>query len=257
VLRSYSDESKRGPSPLLSVAGWITTERQSKVLDQRWGTVLGNLPYFHMKEGHHRKYPEVYTALLDCISPEHMIAGFHVAVNEDKYNLATDKMLQGQTLRYWFGGAYTFCMSAYMALVGEWVAQNLPEQDSIEYLFDAGHARSREANMFFEMIQSNERFQFKRRHYRLASFKFVDGKTDEGQILQTADILAWHFNYLLANGQMLAEGKKITRAVKCFYRSYLDLEDIAPSILDTLDMEKKLVEEKTSKRRLRTGQTSL
>jgi len=247
MLRSYSDESQRSGNPLISVAGWMMTEEQFRALDVRWRTALGDLPYFHMKEGHHSKYPKAYTALLDCVSPEHMIAGFHVAVNEDKYNLVTDKKLQGQTLRYWFGGAYTFCLSAYMALVGEWVKQNLPGEETAEYFFDAGHARCGEANMFLRMIASNKELRHKKQHYILSSYEFMDSKTEAGRVLQSGDIIAWHFSYLLANGRMLPEGKRITRAVKCFYRHYLNVESIAPSILDTFDMEQKLMEKRRSR----------
>jgi hypothetical protein len=247
MLKSYSDESQRSGNPLLSVAGWIMTEEQSRILDLQWSAALGDLPYFHMKEGHHSKFPKVYGALLDCISPEHIIAGFHVAVNEDKYNLATNKKLQGQTLRYWFGGAYTFCLSAYMALVGEWVKQNLPAEESVKYFFDTGHARFGEANMFFGMLASNKEFRHKKLHYLFSSCEFMDNKTEAGRVLQSADIIAWHFNFLLANGHMLPEGKRITRAVKCVYRHYLDVESIAPSILDTLDMEQKLMEKRASR----------
>ena len=247
MLRSYSDESQRDGSPLLSVAGWIMTEQQASTLDELWQASLGELRYFHMKEAHHTKFPDVYARLLDCITTDHMLAGFHVAVNEEKYNLATNKKLHGQTLRYWFGGPYTFCMSAYMALVGDWILRNLPGTKGVDYFFDAGHSRSGEADMFFQMTASKDYLQPSKERYLLASHSFIDSKTSEGRLLQSSDILAWHFNYLLANGEMLGEGKKITRAVKCFYRYYPDVESIAPSILGTFDLEENLIEKRANR----------
>lgn len=82
MLKSYSDESRRPASPFLTVAGYVMTESQFKALNEKWRVALDGLPYFHMKEGHHRKYPKIYAALLDLITPDHMIAGFHVALHE-------------------------------------------------------------------------------------------------------------------------------------------------------------------------------
>jgi hypothetical protein len=210
------------------------TEDQFEALDLHWEASLGGLSYFHMKEGHHVRYPDVYEALLDCITPAHVTAGFHIAVDEQIYNELTNVKLNGQSLRYWFGGPYTFCLNAYMLLVGEWLAKNLPEEQSVAYFFDAGHARFGEANMFLEMISSDNRFRHTKLNYRMASHTFLDSKTQIGRVLQSSDIIAWHFNYKLAHGDMLPEGKKITRAVKCFYRHYLDRAVIFDTIMKTI-----------------------
>jgi Protein of unknown function (DUF3800) len=248
-MRSYADESKRPGSPLLSLAGYVMTESQFNALSHHWRASLGRLAYFHMKEGHHTEYPEVYRSLLDCIRPEHMTAGFHVAVNEDSYNKLSSTRLQGQSLRYWFGGPYTFCLNAYMLLIGEWLAKNRPEEETVAYFFDRGHARCGEANMFLGMVASDSRFRHTKLRYRMASHTFLDGKTEIGHVLQSADILAWHFNYYLVKGNMLPEGRKITRAVTCFYQHYLDEETISPHIRNTIDMERELMEKRASGRR--------
>lgn len=112
MIRSYSDESQRPGSPLVSIAWCLMTDSQYMTLDLCRKASLGDLPCFHMREGHHIQNPTIYSALLDCITPDHAIAGSHVVVDEDKYRQATDVKLQGQTLRYWFGGAYTFCLNA-------------------------------------------------------------------------------------------------------------------------------------------------
>jgi hypothetical protein len=235
MIRSYSDESQRCGSPLLSIAGYIMSEDQFLALDLRWKECLGELPYFHMKEGHHTTHPQVYAALLDCIVPEHVIAGFHVVLDEEKYRKATDVKLKGQSLRYWFGGSYSFCLSTYMALVGDWLAKNLPEEEKVAYFFDAGHARSGEANMFLGMVSSDKRFVSKKQHYRLESYTFIDGKSQVGRVLQSADIIAWHMNYNSTNGHL-------------FYREYLEDEPICRVVLDTLDLEERMMSKAASKK---------
>jgi hypothetical protein len=225
------------------------TEDQFSKLDFKWSSSLGPLAYFHMSEGHHTKYPEVYETLLDCITPTYVTAGFHAAVNERIYNELTGVKINGQTLRYWFGGAYSFCVNAYMMLVGEWLTKYLPEEQNVAYFLDTGHPRFGEADMFLNMISSDENFLHTKMNYRMVSHTFVDGKTKSGQILQSADIIAWHFNYMMFHGDMLPEGKKITRAVKCFYRYYIDTRSIFEAVDKTLDMEKRLMEQRVSRRR--------
>ena len=244
MLKSYSDESRREKSPFLTVAGYVMTESQFTALNDGWRTALDGLPYFHMREGHHITHPKIYAALLELIASEHMIAGFHTALHEPYYEQLTNPKFQGQTLRYWFGGAYSFCLSAYMRLVGDWLAENMPEEKCVAYFFDAGDARAGEADMFAKMVASNKRFETQKSAYRYASHTWLDGKGAIGRVLQSSDILAWHFSYFLTHGKMLPEGKQITRAVKVFYQHYLDPKTISLTIHKTLDLELELVEEK-------------
>jgi hypothetical protein len=244
MLKSYSDESRRQGSPFLTVAGYILTEEQSAALDNAWRVALKGLPYFHMKEGHYYKYPEIYAALLSEIKPEQVTAGFHAAVREPYYNQLTSPQLHGQTLRYWFGGSYSFCLMAYMRLVGDWLKEMMPNEKCVAYFFDAGDGRAGEADMFLKMVASDKRFETQKLQYRYTSHGWLDGKKEVGRVLQASDILAWHFSHLLMHGEMLPEGKKITRSVKVFYQHYLDPKTIALRIEKTRDLEWKLMKER-------------
>jgi Protein of unknown function (DUF3800) len=244
MLKSYSDESRRPQSPFLTIAGYVMTENQYEALNEGWGIALGELPYFHMSEGHHKRYPRVYGALLELINPKHMLAGFHAAVHEGYYEQLTSPKLNGQNLRYWFGGAYSFCLSAYMRLVADWLQTDMPAEKRVAYFFDAGDSRAGEADMFLKMVADDKRFETQRLQYRYATHAWLDGKSSAGRVLQAGDILAWHFSRLLSSGEMLAEGKKITRSVKAFYQHYLDPQTIGLTIHSTLDRQKKLTQER-------------
>ncbi len=249
MLKSYSDESRRPSSPFLTVAGYVMTESQFKTLDDAWRIALGGRPYFHMKEGHHKKYPKIYAALLDLITPDHMTLGFHVAVHEPYFNELTSPKLHGQTLRYWFGGAYNFCLYAYMRAVGEWLKNNIPDEKRVAYFFDAGDARAGETDMFIKMVASDKKYEAQKSQYRYTSHTWLDGKSDVGRVLQSSDILAWHFSYLLKHKEMLPEGKQIVRSVKVWCEHYLDRESIYPAIDKTLDLERRLMEKRGMKKR--------
>ncbi len=187
------------------------TETQFKALNDNWKIALGGLPYFHMKEGHHKKYPKVYAALLDLITPEHMTIGFHAALHEPYFNELTNVKLHGHHLRYWFGGAYNCCLLAYMRAVGEWLKNNIPDEKRVAYFFDAGDARAGEADMFIKMIASDKTYEAQKVQYRYTSHTWLDGKSDVGRVLQASDILAWHFSYFLKHKEWLPEGKRIVR----------------------------------------------
>jgi len=194
MLKSYADESSTTGFPRLTVSGYLMTADQSTALDLNWRAALGPLPYFHMCEGHHKSHPKVYRDLLNCLTPQSVRAGFSISVNEPYCAKILRATMGNQALKYWFGGPYTLCVGAYMELVGQWVERKMPDELYVAYLFDAGHPRQGEADMFTRMMSSDPFFEETKRERRYGSHTFLDAKSEIGKVLQAGDILAWHLN---------------------------------------------------------------
>jgi hypothetical protein len=193
LLQSYADESWGPGSPYLTVAGYLMNNDQYVALDRAWAAGLGSLPYFHMREGHHLQHPSVYANLLNCITPQSVVAGFSASVDKAHFEAIARAKFGGQSLKYWFGGPYSFCILQYMNRVGGWVNQNVPES-RVAYTFEAGHSRHGEADMFLGLYNAGSRYAEHRENHRYASYTFLNGKETTGRALQAADMLSWHIN---------------------------------------------------------------
>jgi len=68
MLKFYGDESVDDATSLMHVSGYLMTEEQYIGLDEAVQVARGDLAYFHMKEGHYWKYPDVYQSLVDCMA---------------------------------------------------------------------------------------------------------------------------------------------------------------------------------------------
>lgn len=205
MLKSYADESSTAGLPRLTVAGYLMRDDQFKLLDWNWRAALGSMPYFHMCEGHYKSHPEVYQNLLNCLTPQSVLAAFSVSVDEQYCAKILRTKMGHQALTYWFGGPYTICVGAYMQLVGQWVERNMPDEPYVAYSFDAGHPREGEANMFTSMMSSDPFFEQTKRARRYGSHTFLDAKGQIGRVLQSADILAWHLNRYHRTGKKCPE----------------------------------------------------
>ncbi len=228
LLASYSDESSTD-FPILTVAGYLMTGEQFKALDLAWRAALGELPYFHMNEGHHWKHRKIYGELLKCITPESVTCGISASVDVNAFDLVTKEKRGNQSLKYWFGGAYAYCVGIYMSTVGEWVAANRPEELFVAYFMEAGHERQGEADMFLKLVASKLEYRQTKRDYRYGSHTFIDKKEDPGRVLQCADMLAWHLSDFHKNGGRYSSDLQHLLKVPTHYRHMLP-DDIALSI---------------------------
>jgi hypothetical protein len=82
ILNSYADESWTVPrSKYLTIAGFLMTDAQFLDLDAKWEEALDG-SYFHMREGHHVKFPKVYRKLLALLRRGMVSQGFAAYVDK-------------------------------------------------------------------------------------------------------------------------------------------------------------------------------
>jgi hypothetical protein len=148
-----------------------------------------------MKEGHHKSHPEAYAALADLITHDHITAGFCASVLRSEYRSICSCKINGQSLTYWIGGEYSFCVGAIAQLANQWLDANNPGERDMAYVFDAGNEREKEANDFLGRVGSDPLMIARKHLIRYYSHSFVDGKRKDGGPLQAADMLAWNLGY--------------------------------------------------------------
>jgi hypothetical protein len=192
MLKFYADESVNADSSLMIMSGYLMTEEQFVTLNDAVQSARGDLPYFHMKEGHAHKYPAVYQRLVGLANPNSVICGVSCSLYMQEHEFLMRHKLHGQKLTYWMGKPYTYLLGQVMALCSQQVSQTKYRDESIAYVFENGHANEGDANAFWGQL-SNPRLTANKKHYRYASHSFVDGKGPLGSVLQLCDILAWNF----------------------------------------------------------------
>jgi len=192
VYNLCADESFDGADGNFTVAGYLVGSKALVRLIEAWALALGPLDYFHMKEGHHHKHPEIYKQLLSLMTPDYLTAGFAASVNQAEYRNVMSEKLRGQSLRYWFGGPYSFCVGAIADLANKWLNANNPNERNIAYVFESGHENQGEADTHLQQINSHPALISRKRELRYYSHTFKDGKRKDSGILHAADILAWH-----------------------------------------------------------------
>ena len=70
MLKLYADESVDNDTSLMNLSGYLMNENQFVALDEAVRQVRGDLPYFHMREAHYSKYPEIYQKLVNLINQD-------------------------------------------------------------------------------------------------------------------------------------------------------------------------------------------
>lgn len=192
MLKFYADESVDSETSLMNVSGFLMTESQFVALDAAIQEARGDLPYFHMKEGHHLKHPEVYEKMLRLVSRESLMCGISASLYMNEHREMTGLKTNGQSLRYWMGTPYTYLLGVVMSVCAEWLNKYEPSEEFIAYVFENGHPNQGDADTFWSQLSRPENSKLKH-FYRYASHTFVDGKGPLGSVLQLGDILASHF----------------------------------------------------------------
>ena len=210
----YADESSTDAAGLLTIAGYLIGSKALVSLTEAWATALGPLEYFHMSEGHYRAHPDIYHALLGLMTSDHLVVGFAASVNQTEYKRVMGQKLHGRPLRYWFGGSYSFCVTAIAYLANKWLDANNPEEQDLAYVFEAGHASQGEADTFLHMINRDRWLADQRRILRYFSHTFMDGKRKESGALQAADILAWHITTAIRDAKPREECRILSESVQ-------------------------------------------
>jgi hypothetical protein len=69
-----------------------------------------------MKEGHDYKHPDIYEELLALMTREYFVSGFSVSLVKSDYDAIAGEIVCDKPIRYWCGGAYSFCVGAIVHL---------------------------------------------------------------------------------------------------------------------------------------------
>jgi hypothetical protein len=212
MLKLYADESVDDETSLMNLAGFLMTEDQFLALDEAVKSARKNLPYFHMKEGHHLKHPDIYQSLVDLVHPDSVICSLSVSVFLNEYkglSALRSAYTQNQSLAYWFGGTYTFALGAMMALCSGVLDKFLPEceDEQVAYVFES-HPQEGDANTFWNMLHKPQ-YADRKQAIRYVSHTFVDGKGPLGSVLQLCDILAWNINKMQRDKRRSPELEKM------------------------------------------------
>jgi hypothetical protein len=173
-----------------------------------------------MSEGHYQTHPEIYRALFALIAPEYFPVRFVASVNQSEYKRVMDTQLRGQPMKYWFGGAYSFCVGAIAQLANKWLNANNPSERDVAYVLEAGYEKQGEADMFLQMINTDQALAGQKRDLRYHSHKFMDGKRRDAGALQAADILAWNVGVGLRDGQPTQQGRLLIDSVSIYAVHY-------------------------------------
>lgn len=218
----YSDESYIDQRGNFVVAGYLIGSKRLPGFVEAWGEALGPLEYFHMSEGHHKKYPEVYLRLLRLLSTDHLMAGFCASVKQDEYKRVMREPFHGHTLKYWFGGHYSFCVTAIADIANRWMNCNSPGERDMAYVFEAGHDRQGEADCALQKIAADPLLATWKKKVRYFSHSFADGKRREAAALQAADILAWHIVQSAAGNRPPEDVRQMILEVPTFSVHYTE-----------------------------------
>jgi hypothetical protein len=234
VYHLYADESENLDQRVMRVSGYLMTSVQAKRLTVRWAEELGELPYFHMKEGHWSKYPDVYSRLVSLISHDHMVAAFDVSANIDEYKeISSIRAYKNQPLHCWFGGIYSFLVGALAHRANRWLDWSNPQERDMAYFLDAGARTSGQADHHFKIINTDPFLADMKRELRYAAHSFVDSKRKDAGPLQAADMLAWNLNRALRDGAVPPVARPIL-AVDT-YSVHYRRSDIQQAMQDNID----------------------
>ncbi len=204
MLKFFADESRDPETSLFLASGLLMTEPQAIGLDAAIGTVLGSLPYFHMREGHAKQYPDVYENLKKLILKGRVMFAVSGSILESEHKAILSHKLNGQKLSTWMGKPYTYLMGHTMRTASTAAdLLHLGKSVKIDYIFEAGHANQGDAEFFWSQLASG-RFPDTAAYYRYGSHRFVNGKGCEGRILQLCDLFCWHVRKNLLAGEPLA-----------------------------------------------------
>jgi len=229
----YADESYSTKEGNLSVCGYLIGSKALPFFTEKWAEALGPLPYFHMSEGHHKSHPDIYRKLLRLISCDHFVAAFSATVHQRAYRDVMRYRLHGHPALYWFGGAYSFCVSAIADLANRWLNANNPGEKDMAYIFEAGDGRRGEADWALQMFNSDPYLVEMKRRIRYFSHVFVDGKRKEAGALQAADILAWHVVKSDEGTRPPDDVREALLAVRC-YQVYYTADDLRSNLQENL-----------------------
>jgi hypothetical protein len=208
MLRFYADDSGGSNKDRLRVAGYLMTDKQWLSIDSEIAAALGDLKWFHMKDGNHVEHPEVYKQLLAVIRPESVMAGFSVSLDLKDYKLAFKSGKKGNSIVRQVGTPYGLVLRQLLDLCGTWLVASERTTDWIAYCFESGHPNSGDAHRFMEQLATGK-LVLPKLKARYASHNFLAKFGPCSKALIPADILAWHLTRWNREGPQPAELQKL------------------------------------------------
>ncbi len=224
---AHFDESTGNNSPILVVAGFLSTDAQWNLFIKEWKEVLTEFRIlaFHMREFAHRTgefrgmeeatRQQLLGRLLDVIN-QRVKLGFAAAVHVNEF----ESLFTGID-RTEIGSPYKLGCTANWLEVGEWAKKN-HQVEPIDFCFDTGHSEKGEVQRSFRESKQNPAFV----EHRLGTIRFADDRLDVP--IQAADIAAYelwrwlneHFTEKTRHGRFpLQEIVKIPWTIREFDRS--------------------------------------
>ncbi len=187
---AYFDESTSADSPVLVVAGFLSTDAQWMLFEREWKEVLAAFEITAFHAQHFSKHKEEFLGweepkrkallrkLLSIIN-ERAAFGFASTVHVKEF----DAVFTGNDRRD-IGSPYNLCCTACYLQIGHWAQRNY-QVEPLALIFDAGHKNAGDVtNTFNAEIKKSENIA-----YRLGSLTFSDDKVMVP--LQAADLAAY------------------------------------------------------------------
>ena len=237
MLKFFADESNDHDSSLFLAAGFLMTEPQAFSLEQDIKAILGPLPYFHMREGHAKQYPEIYSKLKKLIVRGRVLHAVAGSIREAEHKAILSHKVNDQMLSVWMGKPYTYLMGQTMRAATT-AADQLKFRNSvkIEYIFEQGHPNQGDAEFFWGQLRK-DKFSEMAASYRYGGHRFVDGKGADGSILQLCDLFCWHVRKnLVASEPLEILGREFRVPI---YTDHHGAEDIVRSVKAGVDAWKR------------------
>ncbi len=233
MLKFYADESQDPETSLLFASGLLMTEPQAIALEAEVAYILGPLPYFHMREGHAKQYPDLYEKLKKLILKGRVMFGVSGSIKESEHKAILSQRVNGQKLSTLMGKPYTYLMGHTMRTASTATDfLRLGSSVKIEYIFEAGHANQGDADFFWSQLSSG-RFPDMAAYYRYGGHRFVNGKGPDGRILQLCDLFCWHVRKnVLAGEPLKALGDEFRIPILTVHH---EAEHIAASVMAAFD----------------------
>lgn len=200
LVEVYFDESQSDEEQILCLAGYVFRKERAIELQSKWESVLKeyDVPIFHMVDCAHgtknfanlskNKRVALQIKLFDLLK-EHMECGFAVTFDlRYAYLCPSARSSNIEKL-----SPYGLCCYWCLMHARGWANRDGGEME-IAYFFEAGHNNEREASKIVSDTFSEPK---NCELYRYAGHAFIP-KT-KAVLLQTADILAWHWRKHLAD----------------------------------------------------------
>lgn len=226
LIEAVFDESGTGDKDLAHVlAGYVIKPDHGLEMSRRWKVILDRygLEFFHMTDCAAYQRCEPYKSLgrdkcimlatkLIKLIKKHCLCGFAICFNPRTYEIVPDKTVNTDN-------HYSFSINIAHLQIQE-VLRTLQYEGALTYMLEAGHAKQKHARKVLDQLTSNSELTNN-------PFSFFFLRKTEANLLQAADILAWHC-------QSYIKGRVSNRAIRKDFLSLLEIPHRVTHISNTM-----------------------